>query len=70
MGLSLPFFTATNLFGPFWMSIIILLVVAFLLLDFLGQNMGVHPYLHLIDGTLGLACLLIVPGIFCRGADH
>jgi cytochrome c len=59
-----PFFTSVNLFAPYWILIIVFLIVAFLSLDALGHRIYVHHYLHLVFGILALAFLLTVPGIF------
>ncbi len=61
---TVPFFTGINFFAPFWLSIIILLVVSFVILDTLGHKIKVHPYLHLSLGLFALILLLIVPAIF------
>lgn len=64
VGFTVPFFTATNLLGPFWLLIIGLLIVAFLLLDFLHHGLEKQPYLKLGYAVVGLSFLLVVPGIF------
>ncbi len=64
IGLTVPFFTAINLLAPYWLMIIVLLIVAFLTLDLIGQNWEIRPYLHLSMGVVGLLALLTVPGIF------
>jgi mono/diheme cytochrome c family protein len=64
VGFSLPFFTSVTLLAPFWMALVLLLIIAFLSFDILGHRIFVHPYLHLIFGVIGLACLLAVPATF------
>ncbi len=61
---TVPFFTAVNLLAPFWILIVILLVIAFLSFDTLGHKINVHPYLHTILGIIALVSLLAVPAIF------
>ncbi|MHB9013336.1 MAG: hypothetical protein ACYC49_14080, partial [Ignavibacteriaceae bacterium] len=39
---TVPFFTAVNLLAPFWILIVILLVIAFLSFDTLGHKINVH----------------------------
>ena len=64
VGFTFPFFTAISLHARFWMYLVIVLIVAFLFLDFLGQRIYTHHYLHLVLGIIGLSALLIAPGIF------
>ena len=64
VGHTVPFFTAVNLFAPFWILIIILLIVAFISFDTLGHKINVHPDRHLIFGIIALLTLLAVPSIF------
>jgi mono/diheme cytochrome c family protein len=64
VGHPVPFFSAINLMAPAWLLLIVLLVIAFLCMDFLGQRIEVHHYLHLVLGVVGQAALLAVPGIF------
>ena len=64
IGFTVPFFTAVNLFAPFWLLIILFLIVAFLSFDSLGHKMHVHHYLHLTFGIIALIFLLAVPAIF------
>ena len=64
VGHTIPFFTAVNLFAPFWMLIIVLLIVSFISFDTLGHKINVHPDRHLIFGIIALFSLLIVPAIF------
>ena len=64
VGHTAPFFTAVNLFAPFWILIIILLIIAFISFDILGHKINVHPDRHLIFGIIALGSLLIVPAIF------
>jgi mono/diheme cytochrome c family protein len=64
VGSTIPFFTAVNLFAPYWMLLVVFLIIAFLSFDALGHKIYVHRYLHLAFGVLALAFLLTVPGIF------
>ncbi len=64
LGSSVPFFTGVNLLAPFWMLIIVFLVIAFLSFDALGHKIDVHHYLHLVFGIIALIFLLAVPAIF------
>jgi mono/diheme cytochrome c family protein len=61
---SVPFFTGVSLFAPYWILMIVFLIVSFLSLDALGHKIYVHHYFHLAFGLFGLALLLLVPGIF------
>lgn len=63
-GSTIPFFTAVNLFAPYWMLLVVFLIIAFLSFDALGHKIYVHRYIHLALGVLALAFLLTVPGIF------
>ena len=64
VGFTIPFFTAVNLFAPAWMLIILFLVCAFLLLDFVAHAGEKHATLRLVLGISGLVLLLAIPGIF------
>jgi len=61
---TLPFFTSVNLFAPYWLAIIVLLIVAFLAFDLLALQIDSHRIVPLILGITGLLTLLAVPGIF------
>ena len=61
---SVPFFTATSLLAPYWLGLTILMVFAFLSLDYLGHNNDARPISHLIFGIFGLCALLVVPAVF------
>jgi mono/diheme cytochrome c family protein len=61
---SVPFFNSIGIFAPYWMLIIVLLIVAFLSFDLLGHKISVHRYIHMLLGIIALTALLIVPGIF------
>ena len=60
---AVSFFTAVNLLAPWWMSIIALLIVAFLSFDILGHGIATHRRYHLLVALAALSCLLAVPGI-------
>ena len=64
VGHTVSFFSAVNLFAPFWILIVILLIVAFISFDTLGHKINVHPDRHLIFGIIALFTLLTVPAIF------
>jgi len=64
LGLTVPFFTGVTLFAPYWMLIIVLLIISFLVFDSLAHAVNVRPYLHLLLGAIALAALLLVPAIF------
>jgi len=76
VGFPVTFFTAVNFFAPYWMLIILLLVIAFLLFDVLGHGIKRHPYAHLAVSLVALTSLLAVPGIFAavltvaENSDH
>lgn len=61
---TVPFFTGVNLFAPYWLAIIVLLIVAFLAFDLLAHHIDTHRIVPLILGITGLLTLLAVPGIF------
>ncbi len=61
---TIPFFTGVNLFAPYWLAIIALLIVAFLAFDVLVHHLDSHRLIPLILGITGLLTLLAVPGIF------
>jgi mono/diheme cytochrome c family protein len=61
---TIPFFTGVTLFAPYWLAIIVLLIVAFLAFDLLAHSLESHRLIPLILGITGLLTLLVVPGIF------
>ncbi len=61
---SIPFFSAVVLFSPFWLLIIVFLIIAFLSFDSLGHRIETHRYLHLFFGIVAMIFLLCVPGFF------
>ena len=61
---SIPFFNAVVLFSPFWLLIIVFLIISFLSFDSLGHRMETHRYLHLLFGIIAMIFLLCVPGFF------
>jgi mono/diheme cytochrome c family protein len=61
---TIPFFTAVNLFAPYWLAIIACLILAFLALDYVGRNFRERPWLRSALAIGGLAILLIIPGVF------
>jgi mono/diheme cytochrome c family protein len=64
VGFTVPFFLGIHLFAPFWISIVLLLIFAFLCFDFLIHKENTNKYLRLISGIAGTMLLLVVPGIF------
>lgn len=64
LGLTVPFFTGVTLFAPYWMLIILLLIISFVIFDSMAQKVNLHHYLHLLLGIIALAALLAVPAIF------
>jgi mono/diheme cytochrome c family protein len=64
VGYSLPFFISINLFAPFWILIIVFLIIAFLIFDVLAHRGPIHPFWHFLLGGIGLISLVFVPGIF------
>lgn len=60
---TIPFFSAVNLFAPYWLLIIGCLIGAFIILDIVETKFPGGPVLALL-GFVGLGLLLIVPGIF------
>jgi mono/diheme cytochrome c family protein len=64
VGFTIPFFSAINLFAPYWLLIIGLLIAAFLAMDLLSHLIDKSRYFNLFVGIIGLSCLLAVPGIF------
>ncbi len=61
---TVPFLTATSLHAPYWLMIIVFLILSLLAFDALGQKMDVHPYYHLVLGLAALVLLLAIPGVF------
>lgn len=61
---SYAFFTATGLFSFAWLSVIPLLIAAFLLIDLLGHKLEARSWVAFIAGILGVGALLTVPAIF------
>lgn len=64
IGYTVPFFTAVSLLAPYWLLIIVLLIAAFLLIDYVGQTGGIAGRRHVAASIAGLTLLLAVPGIF------
>jgi mono/diheme cytochrome c family protein len=64
VSLTVPFFTGVTLFAPYWMLIIILLIISFVLFDSLAHRISIRPYVFLFLGIIALVALLIVPAIF------
>ena len=64
VGFSVPFFTAVALLSPFWLLIILFLILSFVSFDSLGHKIHVQRYLHLGFGIVAMITLLCVPGFF------
>jgi mono/diheme cytochrome c family protein len=64
VGHTVSFFAAANILAPYWALLIVLMIVAFLALDLLEHHSAGRSYLYLALGIIGLACLLVIPGIF------
>jgi mono/diheme cytochrome c family protein len=64
LSLTVPFFTGVTLFAPYWILVIILLIISFLSFDSLAHRINIRPYLHLFLGIIALVALLAVPAIF------
>ena len=61
---SLGFFTATGLQAFTWLSVIPLLILAFLAIELFEHKMLARPWLPFLSGAIGLGALLTVPAIF------
>lgn len=64
LSLTIPFFTGVTLFAPYWMLVILLLIISFLSFDSLAHKRDIRPYVYLFLGIVALVALLIVPAIF------
>ena len=64
VGFPVPFFNSVGIFAPYWILIIVFLIVSFLSFDALGHKLCVHKVLRLPLGLIGLITLLAVPAIF------
>ena len=63
VGHTVSFFSAVNLLAPYWVLVIPIMIVAFLTLDILEHSTR-RSYLHLALGMVGIACLIVIPGVF------
>lgn len=62
---TVPFLSSVNLLAPLWMSLIVLLIVALLLLELLAERRDAWPRYRVLAAALaGLAALLAVPATF------
>ncbi|SMF28786.1 c-type cytochrome [Desulfovibrio gilichinskyi] len=61
---SMGFFTATGLFAYTWLSIIPLLIFAFLSIELFERKMLATPWIPFLCGVLGVGALLTVPAVF------
>jgi mono/diheme cytochrome c family protein len=64
IGAAVSFFTALNLLGWYWLLIIVLLILASLAFDIIGQYPRLDGMATLALGQLGVTLLLAIPGIF------
>lgn len=64
VGFTVPFFSAVVLFAPWWLSLVLLMIVAFLAFDFPEHMEGVRRGAKLALWTVSLAVLLVIPGVF------
>jgi mono/diheme cytochrome c family protein len=64
VSLTVPFFTGVTLLAPYWVLVILLLIISFLSFDSLAHRVDVQPYFYLFLGIIALVALLIVPAIF------
>ena len=64
MAFSVPFLTAANILGAYWVLIILFLMGAFVSFDSLGHRIETHRYVHLVLAIVSLTLLLTVPGVF------
>ena len=64
VGRTVPIFTAINILAPFWLLLIVLLIVAFVFFDVMGHATHQYRRIHFAIGLVALAALLAVPGIF------
>lgn len=61
---SMGFFTATGLFAYTWLSIIPLLIFAFLSIELFERKMLARQWIPFLCGVLGVGALLTVPAVF------
>jgi mono/diheme cytochrome c family protein/uncharacterized membrane protein SirB2 len=64
VGHTVSFFSAANILAPYWALLISFMIVAFLALDILEHHSAGRSYLYLALGIVGLACLVVIPGVF------
>jgi|GEM_PF-199269 len=64
IGYTVSFFTAMNLLGFYWLLVIVLVIVASLAIDIIGQYKQLDHLVTFGLGLVGLTLLLAVPGIF------
>jgi mono/diheme cytochrome c family protein len=61
---TLPFMNGVAMFAPQWLLVIVLLIAAFLFMDYLAHRAERGRWLGTLCAAAGLMCLLAVPGIF------
>jgi mono/diheme cytochrome c family protein len=64
VGWTPAFFNAINLFGPYWIAIVALLIGAFISFDSLAHREETHHYVHTVFALFASILLFTVPGIF------
>ena len=61
---TVPFFNATSIFAPYWLLILVLMIIAFISFDTLGHEITTYRLRHLFLGVAAFTTLLIIPSIF------
>lgn len=61
---TLPFMNGVAMFAPQWLLVIVLLIAAFLFMDYLAHHAAGGRWLGTLCAAAGLMCLLAVPGVF------
>jgi mono/diheme cytochrome c family protein len=64
VGFTVPFFTGVNILAPYWMLLVVILVITFLLFDAMEHALQNHRYAYLAAGIVALVLLLAVPALF------
>jgi hypothetical protein len=61
---ALPFYTSYVFFGPYWLSSFVLMIFAFLLLEYANHKYFKHPTIALATDIFGVIILMTIPAIF------
>lgn len=64
IGYTVSFFTAINVLGPYWILIIVFLILASLAFDIIGQYRQLPLWFNHTLVVAGIVLLLAIPGIF------